>query len=171
MENLFAILAQFIKSQTFWTAVSAIFSIAGWVTLIITIIVGIKQLRFDAWLKAQALFTEPGFTANRGWLYTRLDKLDRAWTEDEKNRAKQVCRQMDEFAHLAPFLGGRKKILEVWDDPVGKSWVILKPIIKEEQRLTGWATKWKAFEDLGEEALKKLGREGRDPLRKMKRDS
>jgi hypothetical protein len=156
MENLIANLPQWIKSQTFWTALSAIFTGVGLGAIFFQIRGGIEQLRFDAWNKAQDLFTDKDFIKDRTWLLARQEKLDDVWLEEEKERAKQVCRKMDEFVRLAPFLGGRKKFLDNWYDPVGKSWRVLKPIVIEERKKTGFPTKWDAFEVCGEEALKRF---------------
>jgi hypothetical protein len=71
---------------------------------------------------------------------------------------------MDEVARLVSFLG-RKKALDAWDDPFAKAWLVLGPVVKEEQQRWRWPKKWSAFEYFGQEAIKKLTREGRNPQR------
>jgi hypothetical protein len=146
---------------TFWSAVSAIFTAIA----AVSIIVGIKQFKFDAWLKAQEIFMDNDFTDKRAEIYTRLDNLNQPWTTPDKEEAKKVCRKMEELAALVPFLS-KKIILDAWDDPIAKTWLVLGPVVKEEQKRCGWPTKWHAFESLGQEAIKKLTREGRNPQRK-----
>jgi hypothetical protein len=59
-------------------------------------------------------------------------------------------------------------MLDTWDDPVGKAWLILEPFVKEERKGCRWPKKWQSFQDLGLMALDKLVQEGRDP-RTMRR--
>jgi len=126
-----------------------------------------KEREFQCWLKAQEIWTKPQFVEQRGKLFQRLDGPNADWTDGEIEEAKEVCRKMDEFARLAPFLGTRI-ILDNWDDPLAKAWFILKPIVKKEQTsITRWATKWEAFEKLGQKALDKLVRAGRMPATKQ----
>lgn len=147
---------------TFWSAVSAIFTaIAS-----IAIILGIRQLQFDAWLKAQEIFTDDDFVENRAKIFTRLSNPNQPWTDDEKKMAEKVCRKMDELARLVPFFGlfpfsRRKLFFDTWDDPLAKTWLVLKPVVKQEQERCKWPAKWKAFEELGQKAVNKLIREGR----------
>jgi hypothetical protein len=72
------------------------------------------------------------------------------------------CRKMDEFAHLAPFLGVMK-VLSVWDDPLAKAWVVLREIVEKELEITKWQDKWIGFSTIGQEALDKVVAENRDP--------
>ncbi|MBK6431059.1 hypothetical protein [Candidatus Amarolinea dominans] len=156
MENICNTLTQTLGCEMLWSAISAISSCLGAIftgVAVFAIWLASKQLRFDAWLKAQDVFTEEKFTETRRKVFARLDNLEKPWTEEEKLEAKQVCRRMDEFAHLARFVG-RKSLLEVWDDPLAKSWLVLEPIVKEEQKQTGWPNKWKAFQELGQEAVR-----------------
>jgi hypothetical protein len=44
---------------------------------------------------------------------------------------------------------------------MAKAWLVLKPVVEEEREHCKWPAKWKAFEDLGQEAVNKLIREGR----------
>ena len=69
---------------------------------------------------------------------------------------------MDEFSHLAPFLGV-KKVLSVWDDPLAKVWVVLREIVEKELEITKWQDKWIGFSTIGQEALDKVVAENRDP--------
>ena len=88
------------------------------------------------------------------------DSLEDPMNETRNGRITTIsyARRMDELVRLAPYMGlfrrGRNLILENWNEPLGKSWVALKKLVKEEQRL--WPGKWKAFEDFGTEAAKQL---------------
>ena len=126
-----------------------------------------KERKFHCWLRAQELWTEQSFREARGRVFQRLRNPNAPWTEKEKDEAKDVCRRMDEFAHLAPYLGTRT-VLDTWDDPLAKAWVVLEQVVNEEQ--TGeahWSVKWSAFAEIGREALAKMIREGRDPRPKQ----
>lgn len=123
------------------------------------ILIAARQLRFNSWLKVQEIFTDEKFVKARGNVYSKLpgraEQSDKNWTDDDF----LVCRKMDELARLAPYLGlfgsGRKLIIETWKDPLAKSWIVLRPLVKEEQER--WPEKWKAFEEFGKEAAKQLG--------------
>jgi hypothetical protein len=139
----------------------------------------IRQLRFEAWVKAQEVFTHGDFTDARGTIFARLDKdedceWNDGWSADEKRAAMIVCRKMDEFCRLVPYLGlvpwlGRRRALAVWDDPIAKAWFLLKPLVRAEQQR--WPRKWNAFQKLGSTALNRLARQGRDPRRKKTKDA
>jgi hypothetical protein len=130
-------------------------------------------------LKAQEVFTHPDFTGARGTIFARLDKdadpqWSERWSNDEKKAALLVCRRMDEFCHLVPYLGlvpclGKRRALAVWDDPIAKAWFLLEPLVTIEQRR--WPTKWDAFQKLGVAALDRLARQGRDPRNKKGKGS
>jgi hypothetical protein len=117
---------------------------------------------FHTWLKAQDVWTEKEFVKRRGVIFKRLDNLNAPWSDEETNEAKETCRKMDEFAHLAPFLGV-KKVLSVWDDPLAKAWVVLREIVEKERETTKWREKWIGFSTIGQEALDKVVSENRDP--------
>lgn len=143
------ILISLLKSQTFWTAV-AFFSI----------IVLLRQLRFDAWLKAQEIFTEEKFTEARGEVLKR-HKEPESWDSIDKKYKYHVCRKMDELCHLIPYFGlipylGMLKAFKVWDDPLGKSWKVLEKFVVKERQNIGWPRKWKAFEHYGKKALRRI---------------
>lgn len=125
-----------------------------------------KDRDFHTWLKAQEVWTQEAFVNGRGKMFVRLDNLRAPWTPDEEKEGKNICRKMDEFAHLAPFLG-LKKVLDVWDDPLAKAWIVLQEIVDKEREATKWPEKWKAFSTIGQMALDKVVREGRDPRRKL----
>jgi hypothetical protein len=87
--------------STFWSAVSALFTALGAIftgAVVFAIFIAAKQLRFDAYLKAEEIWTDHYFTKGRGRVFSRLDKLDSDWTDDEEENALQVCRKLDEFA-------------------------------------------------------------------------
>jgi hypothetical protein len=118
--------------------------------------------RMSAWLKAQEVWTERRFTEGRGKMFMRLRLGPAVWSAQDTEDGKEVCRRLDEFAHLAPFLG-QDKVLDVWDDPLAKAWLVLEPVVLAERENSRWQTKWQSFENLGQAALAKLVREGRDP--------
>jgi hypothetical protein len=70
---------------------------------------------------------------------------------------------MDDFARLAPYLGV-ETMLDTWDDPLAKAWIVLETIVNEERSVHAkWSRKWRGFEQIGQQALNKMIREGRDP--------
>lgn len=150
MERVVSILG----SATFWTAVSAIATAIG----ATAIILAARQLRFQAWIKAQQLFTSKEFVELRSWVIER----DGVWNAADKEQAKEACRKLDEFARLVPFLGltsslARKLALRIWADPIAKCWRSLEPMIMEERQQTRSSDKWDAFETFGKEAVKTAG--------------
>ena len=117
---------------------------------------------FQSWLKAQEIWTEKTFREGRAKVFQRLHTRETVWTDADEEHARDVCRKMDEFAHLVPFLGLRR-VLDVWDDPLAKGWLVLKGVVARERDSSGWSRKWMAFQDLGEKALEKMIHEHRDP--------
>jgi hypothetical protein len=76
--------------RCFWYALTAIFTgIAS-----VGIILASRQLRFQAWLKAQEIWTASDFTQSRGRVFARLDNKKRDWETEEKTDGLQVCRKM-----------------------------------------------------------------------------
>ncbi len=138
-----------ISNAVFWYALTAIFTgIAS-----VGIILASRQLRFQAWLKAQEIWTAPDFTQNRGRVFARLDNKKRDWETEEKTDGLQVCRKMDEFAGLIPYLP-KRIALRLWGVPFAKAWFVLEPIVNGERAKCGWQDKWHAFERLGTSALR-----------------
>jgi hypothetical protein len=121
-----------------------------------------REEQFQSWLKAQEVWTQDHFRDGRGKIFQRLHSGATAWTEQERQEALEVCRKMDEFAHLLPFLG-IERALDVWDDPLAKAWIVLEQVVKDERDRSRWQTKWKGFEAIGRKASEKLIREGRNP--------
>jgi hypothetical protein len=143
------IMRSLITNAVFWYALTAIFTgIAS-----VGIILAYRQLRFQAWLKAQEIWSADDFTERRGRIFARLDDKDRDWSKEEKSDALQACRKMDEFAGLIPRLP-KRIALRVWGVPFAKAWLVLEPIVNEERAKCGWQDKWHAFEQLGTSALR-----------------
>lgn len=140
-------------SSTFWSALSAIFTgIAAF-----AIFMAKRQLKFEAWLKAQDLFTEKKFVDARGVVYSLKGRPYNSWSTDETENAMLVCRKMDELAHLIPYLG-KKKVLDVWDNPIARTWSILEDFIKYERSPSkaNWQQKWFAFENIAKKAINRV---------------
>jgi hypothetical protein len=137
-----------LKCETFWTALGAVATLVG----AGAILFAAKQLRFDAWLKAQDIWASEEFLVARRKIFARIDVPEAHWKPEDKALGLDVCRRMDEFVRLAPYLR-KRKMLAVWGDPLAKAWVILKPIVDEEREATTWPTKWDAFEKFGRKAL------------------
>jgi hypothetical protein len=137
---------ELIKSDTFWSAVSALATLAG----AAAIVFAARQLRFEAWLKAQEIWGS--FIVDRGKVFARLQDLRQPWTPEESVIGLNVCRKVDEFVRLAPYFGERR-MLRVWGDPLAKAWVVLEPLVRDERDRTAWQTKWDAFERLGTKVL------------------
>jgi hypothetical protein len=65
---------------TFWSAFGAIFTAIASVAIVL----GMRQLQFDAWLKAQELITKDDFIKLRTKIFARLENPDLPWTDTEK---------------------------------------------------------------------------------------
>lgn len=70
------------KSDVFWSAVGAIATVVG----AIAIFFAISQLRFEAWLKAQEIWTAREFVQARGRVFARLDTGNAEWKAPEEDR-------------------------------------------------------------------------------------
>src|SRR5436305_686507 len=135
---------ELIKSSTFWSAVGALATLFG----VGAILFAARQLRFDAFLKAQDIWVAKEFREARRKIFARLDNLGAPWKPEDKSLALDVCRKLDEFVRLAPYLG-RRRMLAVWGDPLAKAWLVLEVRVSEERKTTGWSNKWDAFEKIG----------------------
>ena len=145
------ILDNIITSGTFWSAAGAVATMVASVA----IFQAAKQLRFDAWLKAQEIFTDREFVAARTTVYGHLPKPTETWSPTDLDAGLLVCRQMDQLCHLQEFLG-RKRILDTWANPLATSWALLKWLVVQERQRASWAKKWSAFETLGEAAIQAM---------------
>jgi hypothetical protein len=122
-----------------------------------------KERELQILLKAQEVWTDREFRELRSKMFQRLRVPSTSWTPQDADDGREVCRRMDEFARLAPFLGV-DEMLDTWDDPLAKAWLVLEPIVNEERtKYAMWLRKWKGFEVIGKRALEKLVREGRNP--------
>ena len=124
---------------------------------------------FEIWDKLQKLWTEEEFVKERGFIFGRLDITPKGnavkFEGEEAKRALDICRKMDEFAHLANFFGN-DEVIRVWGNPLAKAWLALKQTIEDERAGPAkWSDKWVAFYTLGELALEKLTAEGKHPLK------
>lgn len=140
------------RFSTFWTAFGALFTAIG----ALAVIFAARKIDFNAWVKAQEIYTHPDFTAARRVVLLRY-RQDRAtpWSQPDRDQALHVYRKMDEFARIIPFLR-RRLVLKIWYDPIGKCWDVLESIVQQERRDCEWPEKWSAFEDLGIKARKRL---------------
>jgi hypothetical protein len=151
MQELWAGLQGVLGDTNFWTATGAIFTVIA----ASAIVLAARQLKFDAWLKAQELFVKNDFRKARKVVLEELKcKPFASWTSAQRKQGLLVCRRMDEFVRLAPFLGKtfllKNRMLDVWYDPIGKCWSTLEPLVREEQK--NWPEKWDAFETVGMKA-------------------
>ena len=152
---------------TIWTAVGALAT----VTAAFGIFFAGRQLRFAAWAKTQEIFVEEKFVKARGRVFKHLQQPTLEWNVEAQDAGFQVCRRMDEVCRLAPYFAftpwtAQKTFLEVFDDPLAKSWAPLQPLVIAERDMVGWKTKWDSFEKLGGAALNRLPREKREDLNK-----
>jgi hypothetical protein len=144
-----------IMNPVVWYALTAFFTMIA----SLGILYAGRQLRFQAWLKAQEIWTAGGFTESRGRIFAYLDDKNREWNKEEKTEALQVCRKMDEFAGLIPYFGlipylRRKTALRIWGVPFAKAWFVLEATVQKERDKCGWQDKWHAFEEFGQSALR-----------------
>lgn len=135
--------------NTFWTAVGAVATAVG----VTAIAFAVRQLRFDAWLKAQEVFTAKEFVDARAAVFAHYDDPANPWPQVGGDAPLMLCRKMNELAHLMPSVG--RSNAEEWADPIGKAWLLLEPTVRMEREKSNWQKKWTAFEDKGKAALKK----------------
>lgn len=135
--------------STVWAAVSAGAGVAS----AIGIRLAVSQLRFDAWLKAQEVFTSDDFVKARASIFAHFDNAQNPFPPTKGEEALRVCRKMNELAHLSGAVG-RDRMLSAWGNPVAKAWLLLEPTVKEERTVSAWDKKWSQFQTLGEEAMK-----------------
>lgn len=139
-----------LKSEVFWTALGAFATAVGSGAILLAV----SQLRFEAWLKAQEIWTAQEFIAARGRVFARLDTASAEWGQDEEAQALDVCRRMDEFAGLVPYLP-KRIALRIWGVPFAKAWAVLESVVQRERTKCTWPDKWHAFERLGQAAIKR----------------
>jgi hypothetical protein len=147
-----------VSPEVFWAAFGAIATAVAAIAAVVgsyTVYLAFRQFQFDAWLKAQEIWTTKQFTEARGHVFARLDShASEEWTKTDELEALEVCRRMDEFARLIPYIR-RKTVLRVWGSPFAKAWLVLEPVVKRERDKSEWQEKWQAFEHLGLAALDK----------------
>ena len=156
---------------TFWTAVGAVAMVLGAIATsaaVLGILIAARQLRFEAWLKAQEVWVQKDFVRARGRIFSHITK-PHDWDADDQEAALEVCRRMDEFCRLAPYFSftesrGDEIVLDVWHNPLGKSWLLLQPLVVTERDVVEWQTKWDAFEHLGKAAAGRLTDDTRTKL-------
>ena len=154
----------FIWSLPWGTILQGLSAIAT-IIMVVGIFLAIRQLRFEAWNRAQDLFVKKPFRDARGKVFGYLEPLSEKHDDGEDQEYfKYVCEAMDEFCHLSKHVG-ESKFLSTWYDPIGKAWYLTKDWVKVEQDKTGWKTKWDAFETVGKKALKMLKDKGREPIK------
>lgn len=148
--------------DTGWAAVSALATIAA----SLGIFLAARQLKFDAWVKAQEIWVEEKFTEARGTVFRHLDCPNLPW-EPDKEVALLACRRTDEFVRLAAYFaltrGGQERLLQVWAIPVAKLWILLEQLVREQREIDGWQ-KWDAFEKYGKAAAARLPEKERSRL-------
>ena len=151
--------------NTIWTAVGALATAAA----AYLIYLAGKQLRFEAWLKAQEVFVEGQFTQARTRLFRHLQETDSTWSPTDEEDGLLVCRRLDEICRLAPYFaftkaGGENVILDAWDEPIGNSWGLLEPLLTAEREKVNSMKKWEGFRSLGCKAVDRLSSAQRDRL-------
>jgi hypothetical protein len=155
---------------TFTGGIKPDFAVAiGELLLVVVIAVGeifafnelryiVRDGQFHSWLKAQELWTEKKFSEQRGRVFGRPNFSSTPWTAQETEDALEVCRRMDEFAHLIKFLGDYHAT-SIWDNPIGRAWLALEGTVYEERMRCAWPQKWETFEEIGRNAVAKLRNE------------
>lgn len=147
-----------------WSRILQAMSAIGTIAAATAIFFAIRQLRFEAWLRAQRIFVNDRFRKSRGVVFSYLTPRELTHDAETKDDFAKVCQLMDELCRLKPFLG-RRKILRVWDDPIGKAWFVASKWVKREREICSWNSKWDEFEKLGKAALKRVRRKHRQKKR------
>jgi hypothetical protein len=136
------------KSEVFWIAITGIATgVAS-----TAVFIAVRQLRFEAWLRAYEIWSADAFTKQRGEIFAFLDRADKTVPSANTETALEVCRKLDEFAGLIPYLP-KRRALQVWGVPFAKAWVLLSTIVADERKKSKWPEKWNELERFGKEAL------------------
>jgi len=131
----------------------------------------IQQIQFASWIKAQEVFNECEFRDARGAVLQRYWKSEKNRGKLKESDASLVCAKMDEFARVVPYMKPfirKKKVFNIWDDPIGKCWHVLENFIDKEREKTDWETKWEAFEILGKKAYAKVQQREKEKERRKR---
>ena len=153
--------------QTAANACTIIASVATCFAAYVAYVV-VRQLRQAAWLKAQEQWMNPAFLAAREKLFHFIANV-----ESDSGLTKAdcylICRNLDGFSLLARHFTfadhlGSDEVLDVWSDPIGKSWVLLEGFVELERGNSSWTAKWKARKDIGILAYPRLSAPMRDKL-------
>ena len=140
---------EFIKDWTFYFtglgAVAAFIAAVGvwWAA---------RTFKFNTWLKAQEIYTDDEFTKSREAILSGYPVVLQNPNDDYKKHALRVCRKMDELAWLRHYGLSDRKILEAWGLQMGKAWVVLEEVIREQQSVH--EKKWGNFEYLADIAIR-----------------
>jgi hypothetical protein len=132
---------------TIWAAIEAIATLIA----VFGVWAAFMQLKLSTWIKLQEIYTEEKFSDARDTVFHLQSKDYEIWTDKQKKAACIVCRKMDELAHMQRFMCPGE-ILKHWSQPYAKAWKILKLFVIQQRKNDDWIQKWKAFEELGEEA-------------------
>jgi hypothetical protein len=138
-----------LKSEVFWIAFTGVATLLA----ACAVVVAVRQLRFEAWLRAQEIWTAKVFTQQRRTIFAFLDVNDKTGITEKTEIALEVCRKLDEFAGLIPYLP-KRRALQVWSVPFAKAWALLSEIVENERKKCRWPKKWSELERFGKEALK-----------------
>lgn len=151
-----------LKDSTFWTAIGALATLAASAA----ILYAARQFRFEAWNKTQDVFIEENFTRDRKTIFQHIDTQALHWSDNDLEAAFRICRKMDELCRLAPFFG-RRDMIRIWADPIGKAWALLHTIVQQERDRTLFHDKWNGFESIGSDCLKRFPKDRQIQLIKM----
>lgn len=133
---------------TFWSAVGAIATLCG----AGAILFAVRQLRFEAMMKAHELFNTELLRQYRGELFARFDRDPRPFDDAEKERALYVVSQLDIFVRLESYIG-RRRLLRIWGNPIAKTWLLVQDLVADERSKVSWPEKWDALEAVGKAAV------------------
>jgi len=144
---------QIINNQTFWTAITAIFT----ALISFSIVIAIIQYNYSVWRKAQNIYTNKKFFIARKKILSYFDipnniPLEESELKKVMKEAILVCQRMDELAGLKQFYF-KKKIIKYWGIQMGKSCLILENFINDERKHN--KNKWDNFVDIAKKSIKK----------------
>lgn len=126
-----------------------------------------RTLKFEAWLKAQGLFTEDQFTEARGRVFAKESPIpvgDLKTDPALKSAAGLVCRRLDELAHLFDMkVVDTRRARASWDIHFAKSLIALEPFIEHRRTTDHDPDLWRELVSVAEAALRRVIRRSNRP--------
>ena len=123
-----------------WNTTASIINAVAAIFALSAVVYAARQLRFNAWLKAQEIFTADAFVDARTNVFGHFNDGNDPWPQLRGKDGMLVCRKMDELARLQGFVS-EERMLKSWGNPIAKAWLLLEPTLVEERNIIEWDDK------------------------------